>query len=705
MDKIKGKIVVYLFQKEDGYNIAKVRTEMENITISGYFPVLPLNQIYTFEGEYFNHPKHGKGLKVYTLKRSDNSLEGIVNYLSSYLFTGIGEKTAKKIYESFGEKCIEKIIDDINILDVMGFNDEKKQKFYDELVENRFIEEILIELYKHQITSKMAMKLYQKYGLATINVINKNPYRLVNDIDGIGFIKADGIAKKLGFVNDNPVRIKAAIIHVFSNALYKEGHTFLKYDQIFNESRKYIGDIGITDYLDELVKENILIRKNKEYYLTYVYNAENNFAIKIKTILDNPYYEYDNLTIDKMLELESITYSEKQIKAIKKSLCSPISIITGGPGTGKTTIIKALLKIYKSLNRNKKIMLMAPTGRAAKRMMEATSHEAKTIHRTLGMDFEGNFIYNDKKQLEVDLIVIDESSMIDLFLANSLLKAIPNNCQIVFVGDEDQLPSVGPGLVLGDLIASDIIDYIRLTEIHRQAQDSGIISLSYSIKNQDVDVVFSNDDVTFIKSEKHDIANKVISIVKRVNELGYKDIQVLVPMYKGAGGIDDLNINMQKAFNKEKQEVLNNNKVFKKGDKVLQLSNNPSKKIMNGDVGEIKDIINYSKDNLLVRVDFDGLLVDYKKNELDDLTHAYAVSVHKAQGSEYKVVIFVILRAHTILLKKKLIYTAVTRAKELLYIIGDEKTFFKGIYGFEEKRQTALVQKLVKKEVSPYDFL
>lgn len=697
MEILEGRIIKYIFQnKDNNFNIAVLETQDDRITINGYFLNIPLNISYRFYGDYENHPKYGLQFKVSkVIKVNENTKEGIITYLSSDLFKGIGEKTATKIYEKLGKDCINIILKDINVLNQFKFNKEKKESFYKALKQNETMDKVLIELYDYGITPKMALKLYDKYNIDTIPYIKSNPYKLINEIERFSFISADNLAKKLNIDKEDPRRIKACLLFVLKNVCFNKGFTYLTYYQLTEETYLYlikedtINRQVIDDNLKDLINDNIIISYNNNLYLKLFYDAELKFSTLIKKFNKKDINEIPNLNLD----TKEIIYTNKQKEAIIESLKNQLTIITGGPGTGKTTVIKGIITNFEILYpQKKKILLMAPTGRASKRLMEKTSHEAKTIHRHLGYDYTGKFTFNEDNKLEANLIIIDEASMIDIFLFNNLFEAINDNTQIVIVGDYDQLPSVQPGQVLKELIDSKIIKTVILDEIHRQAKESSIIKLAFDINHKIINNELFNkkDDLFFIKTEK--IKEYLITIINKLIHQNFSlldDIQILIPLYKGECGIDNINKLIQNEFNKNKEEIKYNSITFKNNDKVLQLVNNPEKGVMNGDIGIIHSLKNTDEIKYIM-VNFDGTLVKYNYDELEQLTLAYAISIHKSQGSEYKIVILPIISNYYIMLNKKILYTAITRAKERLIILGNYKYLNLGVKKLDDIRQTSL---------------
>lgn len=729
MEFIEGIITKYIYQnKDNNYAIAKVKTKDDKeVMIVGYIPEIPNNINYRFYGDVVMHPKYGSQYKISRVERLyDTSKNGLISYLSSDLFQGIGAVTAEKIYNEFGENAINIILNDIDVLDKLNFNKLKKERFYNQLKENQNINNIYLKLHDMGLTPKMANKLYNKYGSNVIEYINENPYKLIGEIDHFSFLSADKLALKIGINHEDPFRIKSCILYVVNNICFNYGYSYLTIDQVISATFEYLNKNNndnlinselIKDNLTDLINEKEVIEINEKVFLKNFYETEINISNILKNFVDTEFNKLNINKIDTQLSIieqaNNIKYTGNQKDAIKEAIINDITIITGGPGTGKTTIIKAILALYVNLY-DSNFLLMAPTGRAAKRMQESTGFEASTIHRSLGYDYDGKFSYNKSNKLKASLIIIDESSMIDMFLFESLFEAIPRNTKVVIVGDVDQLPSVGPGQILKDLIDSKSIKTIYLEEIHRQQEDSNILKIAFEINKQDLNInsYYGKKDLDLISSINNDISNLIIKQITNYLNIGFNlqdDIQVLIPLYKGLSGIDNINSLIQEKFNNNKKIYVNHKeRNFLIGDKIIQLVNNPEKGVMNGDIGYISNI-EKNEEKYYVYAIFDKLSVKYEYDELEQITLAYAISIHKSQGSEYKIVILPIVKAYAIMLQKKLIYTAVTRAKNLLCIIGNFNYLNIGIKKQSLDRQTYLKSFLIndfeENEKTPYDFL
>ncbi len=719
MSYIEGEVRQVLFYNdENNYSVLKldiIDTDLQEIIykeptiiICGFFPHLDKGQRYRFFGELKNHPKYGLQYDASRFERiMDNSKEGLIDYLSSDIFKGIGPKTAEWIVNHFGVDCIDQILNNYDILDIVPrMSSSKKETLISTLQTNRKLETSLVWLYGFQISPKMAMKIYQRYGYESIDVIKENPYILMDEIEGIGFKRADEIALKIGLSYNHPLRIKAVIIYLLNEYMNKFGDTLLSLSDLLEYTERYLNTddefevrkVEIEDILSELIMQGKIISEHDSLSLWYLYLAEKGIANSLVryTKSSSPAFDEELVlqSIDDFQKDHLIEYTEEQIKAIKKALLDDFLIITGGPGTGKTTIINGIVQIYKLLRGPKtSILLSAPTGKAAKRLKEATSLEATTIHRMLGYDYEGHFSADVHHPLLADLIIIDEASMLDVVLANHLFESIRLNTKLVIVGDDNQLPSVGPGQVLSDLIESDMFSVVKLSKIHRQASDSSIISLAYDILNQHVSENLSvrTDDRKFIRSGEGLIVEQICSVINEAIQEGYSlldDIQVLAPIYKGPNGIDKINESIQERFNYHNQahKISYNGKTFYFNDKVLQLANQPEDGIMNGDIGVVTGII----ENKEMLVDFGGNTVKFNVKDFDKLTLAYCISIHKSQGSEFRIVVLPLTQSYAIMLKRKLLYTAVTRAKEQLIMVGDYYALRRGVSSIETPRKTRL---------------
>ncbi len=722
MEKIvlTGYISNYIYTSNDSlYKVCKlITTGDEEITIVGNFPRLEDGLNYEFIGVMKEHPKYGEQFFVESYAKSSSfTKEGLIHYLSSDKFFGIGPKIASNIVEELGLDCITLILKDIHVLDqVNGLTKGKKEIIFETLKNNYAEEQVFIRLYGFGLTSKMIYRLYEVYQDKAANIIEENPYCLIYEVEGFGFKKCDALALNLGYKENDIKRIKAAILYTLSYVCYQQGFTFLTLEQLLNSSKNLLGnhplilDRDWEDAIEDLKNDGKLIMEETRVFEPKLYKCEVKLGEKILKLskVKAKFFEENKIKecLKDIEDVLNITYTPLQKDAIVQTFLNKLSIITGGPGTGKSTILNGILNVYARLNdlslsddeMSYKVLLVAPTGRAAKRMSEATKFKASTIHKALGYNYEGGFSYHENSLLSCSLLIVDEASMLDAELATSLFSALPNSCRVLLVGDVNQLPSVGPGNVLDDLIGTHIFKTTILNQIMRQASDSDIISLSHMILSEKINYnIFSKrKEIFFYKYDTKDVLEGLIRILDNFISSGgnlHTDIQILVPMYAGVAGIDAINSLIQTRFNKEEKFLLRDNQLFKKNDKVLQLKNDSELDIMNGDIGKILDIVKIDdKDAMLI--DFDGKVVTYYANHSEDLKLAYAISIHKSQGSEFNNVIMPILPSYQIMLKKKIIYTGVTRAKKKLIILGKLEALDKGIHISEYKRQTTLHQRL-----------
>lgn len=716
---VRGEPVRIVFQNRDnGYTVMIVQISETNepidgkeITVVGFFPTVHLHESYQFIGRLKTHPKYGRQYEATSYRKLlPQTQAGTVQYLSGDLFPGIGKKTAEKIVQVIGDQAITKILNDPSCLSQVPKLDPKKAEFIVEtLQENEGLEKILIGLSDFGFGTQLGMKIYQTYGNDTLNVIRDNPYQLIEDIEGIGFQRADELASMLGITGNHPERIQAAVLYWLNERAMNDGHVFMPFDEVvaaagrlLGESSEAIEEADIAHEIDVLEEDGKIVREETDVYLPSLYFAEKGIVTGIQKLMEESrsveeFSEAEFLAaVGEVEENLSIQYADSQREAIRQAIKSPIMILTGGPGTGKTTVIQGIVDVYAALNDlsldPKKydsdhpypVLLVAPTGRAAKRMKESTGLPAVTIHRLLGWNGGNGYAHDEHNPIEGRLLIVDEMSMVDIWLANQLLKSLPDEIKVVIVGDEDQLPSVGPGQVLGDLIHSEAVPVVRLTEIFRQAKGSSIIELAHEIKEGQVpDIATPKSDRRFFHCRQAQVIDVVCQIASGAGKKGYqpKDIQVLAPIYRGNAGIEKMNEALQELFNPaddQKRSLTFGDHVFRVHDKVLQLVNNPDEQVFNGDIGEISAIFRAketTENEDTVVVSFDNREVSYLKHDLNQLTLAYCCSIHKAQGSEFPIVILPIVKGYHRMLRRNLIYTAVTRSKEYLLLCGDEEAF------------------------------
>jgi len=690
--------------EENGYTIARVKIygQRDLVTVVGFLMSPTPGEILNMRGEWINHPKFGEQFKVVDYKTTvPATVFGIQKYLGSGLIKGLGPVIAGRIVKKFGEKTLDVIENDIEkLVMVEGIGKKRIAMIQNAWEEQKEIRDVMLFLQSHGVSSGYATKIFKQYKNRSIAVVTENPYRLAMDIFGIGFVIADSIAEKLGFPKDSPLRVEAGILYVL-HQLSDEGHVFYPYEHLVQKSRETLGveRDAIVEALGGLaINKKIVLEdlnesidefkeNNKGVYLAKFHLCETSIATRLKTLSIAP-KSIRSVNVENALEWVQerldIRLAENQAKAIRCALENKIMVITGGPGTGKTTIINAIIKIFSKLK--VKTLLAAPTGRAAKRMSEATGYEAKTIHRLLEYSFvKGGFQKNEEKPLSCDLLILDEVSMIDTILMHHLTKAIPTFATVILVGDVNQLPSVGAGNVLNDIIASGVTPVVELKEIFRQARESRIIVNAHQINNG-ILPTFEDDvpgnDFFFIQQEDPEKVLEIIleltkeRIPKRFGLDPVDDIQVLTPMHKGVVGAENLNMELQKSLNPAQVEIIRGSRNFRVNDKVMQIRNNYDKEVFNGDIGRIVGI---RPDENEITVLFDGRNVIYEFYELDELVLAYAVSVHKSQGSEYPAVVIPVLTQHYILLQRNLIYTAITRGRNLVVMVGTRKALAMGV--------------------------
>ncbi len=705
---LSGQIESITFtNEENGFTIARVKVQGKRdlVTVLGNLMAPMPGEIIDMRGEWAHHPKFGEQFKVAQFKtRVPATVYGIKKYLGSGLIKGLGPVMAERIVKRFGEKTLDIIENQVGRLaEVKGIAEKSIAKIAKAWNEQREIRDVMIFLQSHGVSSAYATKIFKRYGDRSVAVVKQNPYRLATDILGIGFLKADRVAKELGFSNDSRVRVEAGVVYTL-HQLSEDGHVYFPYEPLVERCREVLGvePGSIVQAIGSLhadrqviiadLNENIenFIENNKAVYLARFHQCETGIANRLKALLATPksIRAIDSTRAIQWVQQQlSFKPAELQKDAVRYALENKVMVITGGPGTGKTTIVRVILKIFSQMKI--RIMLAAPTGRAAKRLSEMTGHEAKTIHRLLEYSIHKHgFQRNEKNPLDCDLLIIDEASMIDTILMYHLLKAIPAAATCIFVGDVNQLPSVGPGNVLNDMIASGSLPVVELTEIFRQAKSSRIIVNAHKINEGklpafDPSGLFDpNNDFYFIEQ---DDAEKVLEIVlelvsRRIPQrFGFDaidDIQVLTPMHKGVVGAVNLNDQLQSVLNPGNGGVVRADRTLRVNDKVMQIRNNYDKDIFNGDIGRISAI--RPEERQLTAV-FDNRHIVYDFSELDEMVLAYAISVHKSQGSEYPVVILPILTQHYILLQRNLIYTAVTRGRNLVVMVGSRKALAMGV--------------------------
>jgi exodeoxyribonuclease V alpha subunit len=702
--EIEGEVTRVTYRSEDGYTVLRLGAAGAPTTCVGFFARIGPGDRIKATGAWVDHPKYGNQFSVATYEIiPPHTTEGIARYLASGIVRGIGPGIAERIVERFGEKTLEVIEKNPRRLsEVEGLGPKRIQAIKKAWREQREISKLMVFLESNGIRAGGALRIYRHYGSKSIEVIRENPYKLAADIWGIGFATADKMAYRLGIAPDAPVRIRAAIVYVLSEAA-EEGHVFLPGDFLGAKCTEMLGidEVTFEGALEALAGESQVVREDGRVYLPHLIAAEKAVTADLKRLQEAEEAEggpevpgLDELL--RRMEAESgVRFAQSQVDAIRQGLKSRLAIITGGPGTGKTTIVRAFVELYQE--HGLKVSLAAPTGRAAKRMSEVTGCEAKTIHRLLEYSPRENaFRRNATSPLEADLVVVDEASMLDILLGASLLGAIKSPTSIILVGDVDQLPPVGPGNFLRDLIDSRKLAVSRLTQIFRQEAGSTIVENAHRINAGEFPVFSRGSGDFFLIEEDNpaEVAARIVELCSTKLQAGFgfdgvNDVQVLSPMYKGDAGATNLNAKLQESLNPAGAQV--EGLRFRIGDKVMQLRNNYDKMVFNGDIGRVAG---YDADDDKVIVRFDAE-VDYDRSELDEITLAYAVTVHKSQGSEFPCIVMPILTQHYIMLYRNLIYTAVTRAKSLVVLVGTKKAVSLAVRNVRtEQRFSSLADRL-----------
>jgi len=724
MSYIKGTYIKEIYSNSSNNYVVGILKVLDsdiddietNVYFVGNFINLKYKTNYIMYGDMVTHFKYGSQFSVSSYEVSmPTKKEELVTFLSCEMFP-IGEKTAKKIVDMFKENTIETILDNPdNLLLIPRLSKEKIDKIHDVLVNYQYSSKIVMDLTTLGFTTKESLSIVSKYKNKTMDKISEDIYFLIDDMD-MSFKEIDDIALKMGIDELDDRRLLALVIYVMKNICFEQGDTYLFFDEIYNNILKYNNTISAEELeyiLINLNKDRKVVIEEDRYYLKKFYEAEKYIADKLSFLNDITNRKLPKLEekIAKLEKSNNIIYDDVQKSAIMKAINNNVVIITGGPGTGKTTIIKAIVSLFRQIFKAKEdeIALLAPTGRAAKKLMETTAIKASTIHKYLGWDKEANkFSTNEYNPNNERYIIVDEVSMLDTLVFSALLKGIKRDVKIVLVGDYYQLPSVAEGQILKDLIDSSVIDVIHLSCLYRQNEGSYITTLAHEIKEKELSESFmlKKEDYNFMECDNEVVIPTITSIIGKAIEKGYTDreIQVLAPMYKTLNGIDNLNKYLQRLFNEPsplKNELVVGEVIYRVGDKILQLVNDNDNNVYNGDQGYVVDIVNYkksaSKKNEII-VDYDGNMVTYTPDKFLNIRHGYAISIHKAQGSEFPMVIMPIVNNFNRMLYNKLIYTAITRAKSSLILVGDRRCFVNGVRNdYVEGRKTTLKDFLINK--------
>ena len=681
---------------ENGYSILKVKVKgySDLVTLVGYLMDVPAGSVLQVQGEWKVDKKFGTQFAVETWEEvMPATVYGIEKYLGSGLIKGIGPAFAKRIVQKFGLETIEVIESDSErLFEVDGLGRKRIEKIRESWEKQKDIKEVMLFLQGHGVSTAYAAKIYRTYGKDSIEKVKNNPYCLADDIWGIGFKTADSIAHKMGYEKEDPRRCRSGILYTLSQ-LSNEGHVFAVEEQLIKTAKEMLEaeEEVLQKSLQQMIADKDVFLEEEAIYLPPFFYAEKGSADKLRELMKHPAPNAKQLDFGMTMGKGGIEYDEVQLQAIQKAVESKVMVLTGGPGTGKTTTTQGIISAFKSMGLE--ILLAAPTGRAAKRMSEATGMVAKTIHRLLVFKPAEGYQRNEENPLDGDVLIIDEASMIDILLFYSLLKAVPATMRVIFVGDIDQLPSVGPGNVLRDLIDSEKIPVVRLTRIFRQAQSSRIVMNAHRI-NQGVYPDVSNGketDFFFMKNEEPEqVIETIVNLVKNRLPKAYHEkisnIQVLTPMHRGIVGADNLNTALQKALNPEGPALVRGGYAYRVGDRVMQVRNNYDKDVFNGDIGVVTDI---DLEDRMLMADFDGKLVSYEVTELDEVVLAYATTIHKSQGSEYPIVVIPILMSHFMMLQRNLIYTAITRSKKVCVLIGSPKALAYAVRNFTVNKRNS----------------
>ncbi|MDN0053519.1 ATP-dependent RecD-like DNA helicase [Bacteroides caecigallinarum] len=705
MQKLRCVVERITYQNpENGYSVMRVKVKGydELVTLVGNLLEVPAGSVLLCEGDWKVDKRYGSQFVAQTWEEvMPATLYGIEKYLGSGLVKGIGPKFAQLIVSRFGLDTIEIIETDIKRLyEVPGIGQKRVEKIAESWEKQKDIKNVMLFLQGYGVSTAYAAKIYRQYGKESIDTVKTNPYKLADDIWGIGFKTADTIASKMGYEKNDLRRLKSGVTYTLSH-MAEEGNVYAEEEQLVKSAIELLDadEAPVRQAISEMLQSEDLIADAEAIYMPPFYYAEVGTANRLNKLLDCVEGSLFNIIpdISVISKQTGVEYDEVQAEAIREAVSSKVMVLTGGPGTGKTTTTQGIIAALKAMGL--RILLAAPTGRAAKRMSEATGMEAKTIHRLLEYNPKDGYKRNDDNPLEGDALIVDECSMIDLLLMNNLMKAIPAGMRLVLVGDIDQLPSVGAGNVLRDIIDSKRIPVIRLTRIFRQAQESRIVMSAHAI-NKGVFPDTSNGkntDFFFIQQEEPEQAvDTIVKLVKERLPNAYKrptsDIQVLTPMQRGVVGAANLNMALQTVLNPGQVSLNRSGYSFRQGDRVMQLRNNYDKEVFNGDLGYIERV---DMEDRTLFVCFDGRTVEYDVSELDELTLAYATTIHKSQGSEYPIVVMPVLMTHYVMLQRNLIYTGITRAKKICVLVGTKKALSFAIRNLSVlKRNTKLKERL-----------
>lgn len=700
--EVRGEVIKVLFRDEDSlFTVARVAAGQGTVTVTGYLDQVRSGQRYAFSGDWHQHPRYGRQLRVReTREVLPTTVEGIRAYLASELVPGVGEALATRLVESFGSETLDIIREEPRrLLQVSGIGAGISRKLQETLGKNLARQGALVFLHSFGLSTRLALRIYRRYSEDTEAVVRENPYRLQADISGVSFATADRIAQNLGFSAHDPARMEGALRQVLEEACYQQGHSCVPRERLWSQAAELIQsreldmpleEEALAAALERLERADAVVRRGEDLYLSPVYRAEQDLAARLVPLVSQEFpldEEEAHRALTRAQETVQLSFSPQQLEVLRHVLGQSLLVVTGGPGTGKSTVVSGILAALRALEPDARLLLAAPTGRAAKRLEELAGHPASTLHRLLGLrpDEQEDRVFTRglEETLQGDLLVVDEFSMVDVFLAQSLFQALPPGMRVVLVGDVDQLPSIGPGQVLRDIIESGVAPTVRLQHIFRQAESSGIVRNAHRInQGQMVDRDNPTGDFLYLRQEDPEQALQDIRLLFRraLESLPPEEVQVISPMHGGVLGVENLNRVLQEECNPgapDKEELPVGDRVFRVGDKVMAVKNNYDKGVFNGNLGRLVRVLRaedpeepeLQEDSLLVQMDGEAVL--YRRSELEELVAAYAITVHKAQGSEFRFCILPLSDQHSFMLDRNLFYTAVTRARQMVALVGN----------------------------------
>lgn len=732
-----GQVQSEIFKSPDSfYKVLAVSVEEANfdwseneITVTGSFGDLSDDRTYRFEGQLVEHPRYGWQFQASSYHvNQPTSRGGLIEFLAGKQFPGVGQKTAEKIVDALGTGAIDKISKDPHVLDDLKLRASVKKSIIENLQASQGLDQVIIGLNDYGFGSNLISTIVDRYGEDALHVISDNPYRLATEIDGVSFRRADQVAVKVGIAPDDHRRVAAAIIQSLDDLTMATGDTYTSIQPLLVNAERLLNDgqrgqvtaDQVTDQIADLEKQKKISYEDDRLYPATLYRAEYQIADHLARLVDAHPDEVPPETVNKTLEQAEnetgIKYDRIQVAAIKTALTNKVTLVTGGPGTGKTTIIRGIVEAFAKIHQLSldvdeykvdafPILLAAPTGRAAKRMSEATDLPASTIHRLLGLNGRELPTDLEARELKGALLIVDEMSMVDTLLFKILIQSVPTAMHVVLVGDKDQLPSVGPGQVFHDLLAFNQLPKVELTNIHRQSADSTIIPLAHAVKEGRLpaDLTAKKADRSFIPCHARQVPDVIEQVIKLGQQRGYSasDVQILAPMYRGAAGVNNLNELAQAVYNPQdnsKPSIDFRGETFRVGDKVLQLVNSPENNVFNGDIGKITAIENQKgQKGSTMTIDFDGNEVTYHRPEWNQLQLAYAISIHKSQGSQFRMVLLPVVHQFNRMLQRNLIYTAITRAADKLVLLGEAQAVATAVHNISSNRHTSLLNRLQAK--------